>query len=93
MLTAIEHLRDLREMVDVPRMPEMARVALLKREPHLYMLAPESVVFHLFNPEASDNSRARMARALIRHLDQWIPGEFLIDPVSLNSSSLSVSSP
>ena len=93
MLTAIEHLRDLREMVDVPRMPEMARVALLKRESHLLMLAPESVVFHLFNPEASDNSRARMARALIGHLDQWIPGEFLIDPVSLNSSSLSVSSP
>ena len=93
MLTAIEHLRDLREMVDVPRMPEMARVALLKRESHLLMLAPESAVFHLLNPEASDNSRARMARALIGHLDQWIPGEFLIDPVSLNSSSLSVSSP
>ena len=30
MLAAIEHLRAIREMVEVPRMPEVARVALLK---------------------------------------------------------------
>ena len=82
LLTAIEHLRALREMVEVPGMSEVARVALLKREPHLHMLAPELSVFHLFNHQATEDSRARMARALLSYIDQWVVGEFLIDPVS-----------
>ena len=82
-LTAIQHLRALRDMPEAAEMPgtaAIATVALLKREPHLHMLAPENVVLHLFNSEASEESRASMARALVRHLSLW-PEEFLIDPV------------
>ena len=84
-MTAIVHLRALRDMPEVAEMPgtaAIATVALLKREPHLHMLAPELVVFHLFNEEASEDSRARMARALLGYLSVWTPGEILIDPVS-----------
>ena len=84
LLTAIQHLRALRDMPEAAEMPgtaAIATVALMKREPHLYMLSAEFVVFDLFNPEASEESRARMARALVRHLSLWVPGEFLIDPV------------
>ena len=83
-LTAIQHLRALRDMPEAAEMPgtaAIATVALLKREAHLNMLSAELVIFHLFNTEASDESRARMARALVRHLSLWVPGEFLIDPV------------
>ena len=83
-MTAIVHLRALRDMPEVAEMPgtaAIATVALLKREPHLHMLSPELVIFHLFNEEASEDSRARMARALLGHLSLWVPGGFLIDPV------------
>lgn len=83
-LTAIQHLRALRDMPEAAEMPgtaAIATVALLKREAHLNMLSAEFVVFDLFNLEASDENRAKMARALVRHLSLWVPGEFLIDPV------------
>ena len=83
-LTAIEHLRALREMpesAELPGLAQMAEVALLKREQHLFMLSPELVVFGIFNPKASEASRASMATALLRFQAQWVPGEFLIDPV------------
>ena len=83
-LTAIRHLRGLRDMPEAAEMPgtaAIATVALVKRESHLTMLSPELVVFHLFNKEASEDSRARMARALDRHLSLWVPGGYLIDPV------------
>ena len=82
-LTAIQHLRALRDMPEAAEMPgtaAIATVALLKREAHLNMLSAEFVVFDLFNLEASDENRAKMARALVRHLSLW-PEEFLIDPV------------
>ena len=84
LLTAIQHLRALRDMPEAAEMPgtaAIATVALLKREAHLKMLSAELVVFHLFNTQGSDESRARMARALLRHHSLWVPGGFLIDPV------------
>ena len=83
-LTAIQHLRALRDMPEAAEMPgtaAIATVALLKREAHLNMLSAEFVVFDLFNLEASDENRAKMARALVRHLSLWVPGGYLIDPV------------
>ena len=85
LLTAIGHLRALRDMPEADDMPgtaAMATVALLKREAHLHMLSAELVVLHLFNSKASEDSRARMARALLGYLSLWTPGEILIDPVS-----------
>ena len=70
------------ESDEMPGTAEMAKVALLKREAHLFMLAPELAVFELFNTEASEDSRARVAKALLEHLSLWTPGGFLIDPVS-----------
>ena len=46
------------------------------------MLSAELVILHLFNREATEDSRAKMARALLGYLSLWTPGEILIDPVS-----------
>ena len=63
--------------------PEIAEEALRKRDQHLFMLSAELVVFHLFNVEASEQERRKMANALLHHRPHWVPGDFLIDPVIL----------
>ena len=73
-------IHDLRELRSVPDLAIMAITALQKREQHLNFLSPELVVFHLFRGDATSQSRRDLAAVLLHNLDNWEPGEFLIDP-------------
>ena len=77
LLTAIQRTSELEDLL-----PEVARAALNQRERHLCYLCPEQAVFALFDDGVSDEEKRRMADVLLTYLDQWSPGEILIDIVS-----------
>ena len=79
LLTAISHLRSLKEM---PEFSLMAEAGLKKRGRHLQFLSAELSIFELFNVNTATSSlesRRRLGAALAVLLPQWTPGNFLIN--------------
>ena len=61
----------------------IATAALEKREHHLTFLSGELAVFSLFDPRLSSEERQEIATKLLSLLDDWEPGEMLIDAMTV----------
>ena len=61
----------------------IATAALEKREHHLTFLSGELAVFSLFDPRLSSEERQEIAAKLLSLLDEWEPGEMLIDTMTV----------
>ena len=77
LLTAIQRTSELAVLL-----PEVARAALTQRGRHLCYLCPEQAFFSFFDDDVNPDEKRRMADTLMTYIDQWSPGEILIDIVS-----------
>ena len=86
LLTAIQRLRGIRKEI-----PLVATAALEKREHHLTFLSGELAVFSLFDLQLSIQERQEMATQLFTLLEQWEPGEMLIDAMRVPHPNFCIS--